>query len=241
MSNFGAIDEKPRRFYKTAEVAECDGGFSVELDGRPIKTPLKRTLAAPRRAVAELIAMEWSNQGDRLEIADMHITRLANVAADRTPQARDEMIEEAARYAETDLICHLAEEPDELVTRQEAAWAPLREWAGEALGVVLVPSRGVMSVGQPSASLDAVRLRAGSLDDWRLTGLNYGLGLLGSAVIALALEQGRIDADEAFSASRVDETFQTERWGIDEEAQHAAVRRHVEILALEAYFLALRA
>ncbi|MBB36191.1 MAG: ATPase [Hirschia sp.] len=239
MSGFGSIDQRPKRFYKHANAVETDKGWSVELDGRAIRTPEKSMLSMTSRGVAELIATEWNTQGELLDIANMHVTRLANVAFDRTPKVRLEMIEEVVRYAETDLVCHLADTPEELLQRQEASWGPLRDWAGETLGIVLLPVQGVLASRQPDASLDAVRTHAQALDDWRLTGLNYGLGLTGSAVIALAMEQNHIDADQAFAASRIDEVFQSERWGEDEEAEEAAARRLVELLALDAFFLAL--
>ena len=241
MSSFGSIDAKPKRFYKAASVAEVEGGWTVALDGRPIKTPSKAELVLPTRGLADVVAMEWNNQDDHIDVQNMHVTRLANVAIDRTPEARDDMAAEAARYGETDLVCHLASEPIDLREQQDKVWGPLRDWAGETLGVLLVPAEGVLASRQPDASLEAARSHARSLDDWRLTGLNFGLGLLGSVVLALAMEQGRINADEAFLASRIDENFQMDKWGDDEEAQTAAARRHVELIALETYFLALNA
>ena len=239
MSEFGSLEDKPKRFYKEVGVKAVDNGWSVTLDNRPIRTPEKHVLAAPNRQLAQLIATEWASQGDYLEIADMHVTRLANVAFDRTPSAREDMAEEAVRYAQTDLVCHLADAPAELLERQEEAWAPLRDWAGEALGALLIPAKGIQAARQPDASLEAVRNYALGLDNWNLTGLNYGLGLLGSVVLSAALQAGRVDGDTAFAASRVDDEFQAEKWGRDDEADANAARRLVEVLALQAWFVAL--
>ena len=51
-----------RRFYERAEVGEGEGGFAVLLDGRPVKTPARRPLAAPTLALAEALAAEWQAQ-----------------------------------------------------------------------------------------------------------------------------------------------------------------------------------
>ena len=42
----------PKRFYKDASVVRSELGFSVELDGRAIKTPAKTTLTLPSEALA---------------------------------------------------------------------------------------------------------------------------------------------------------------------------------------------
>ena len=170
----------------------------------------------------------------------MTLTRLANVALDRTPETRLEMVSEIARYGETDLTCYLAENPSELQARQDAAWRPWRDWAGETLGVVLVPVYGVVASPQPQASLDAIVAHAETLDEFALTGLAWACSLFGSAVLALALESGAISAEAAFKASLVDEDWQIEQWGEDEEAMAARAGRERDAKALGLWFQALK-
>ena len=229
----------PKRFYKSASAARLDGGFTVQLDGRPLKTPAKATLTLPTEALAEAIANEWAEQGETLDLQGMTLTRLANVALDRTPETRQELAEELARYASTDVTCYLAETPTALRYRQEAVWRPWRDWAGKEVGVVLVPVIGLMASLQPQASLDAVRDYALTLDDFRLTALAWGCSLLGSAVLALAVERGALEAQLAFRASCVDETWQTEQWGEDEEAMAVRAARERDAAALQTWFEAL--
>ncbi|MEM9178854.1 MAG: ATP12 family protein [Pseudomonadota bacterium] len=230
----------PKRFYKQASVAEEGQGFAILLDGRPIKTPAKTALCVPTRGLAEAIAAEWDSQGETLDLQGMTLTRLANVAIDRTPDTRTELAEELARYAGTDVTCYLAESPTELKARQEAAWKPWRDWAGKELGVVLVPVIGLMASPQPEASLQAVRTHALSLDDYRLTALTWGCSLLGSAILALAIERGVLSAEAALSASCVDEDWQIEQWGEDEEAMVVRAGRAREAESLQLWFEALR-
>lgn len=230
----------PKRFYKTATVSVGDDGFAVELDGRMIKTPAKAALKLPTKALAQVIADEWMAQGETLDLQAMTLTRLANVAIDRTPQTREELAEELSRYAGTDVTCYLAETPAELQARQEAAWGPWRVWAGRELGVVLVPVIGLIASPQPQASLDAVRDHALALDDFRLTALTWGCSLFGSAVLALAVEQNALKADAALRASCVDEDWQIEHWGADEEAEAVRARRAQQAQALQLWFDTLR-
>ena len=47
-------DWKPKRFWKDSTVVAVDGGFTVELDGRRVKTPAKADLILPTRLMAEV-------------------------------------------------------------------------------------------------------------------------------------------------------------------------------------------
>lgn len=228
--------ENPKRFYKKVSIEAMPGGYGVLLDERSVKTPARGSLTVPTEALAKALAKEWDLQKEYIDIAAMHLTRLANVAIDRAEETKFEMANEFARYCETDLICHIAEEPAELAAREEAIWRPVRDWAGETFGVFLVPVEGVIASPQPDASLNAAREHALSLDPFRLTGLMFGCGLLGSALLALAVEQDALSAEDAFEASRIDEVYQAEKWGEDEEAKAAAETRRSEILALGKWF-----
>ncbi|MEO1661628.1 MAG: ATP12 family protein [Pseudomonadota bacterium] len=229
----------PKRFYKTAASAEREDGYGVELDGRPIKTPAKSDLILPTKALANAVAREWEDQGEHLDLQAMTLTRLANVAIDRTPETRADLALELARYAGTDVTCYLADAPSELRARQEAAWQPWRDWAGKTLGIMLVPVIGLMASPQPQASLDAVKDYALTRDDFRLTALSWGSSLFGSAVLALAVEAGALKAEAALAASCVDEDWQAEQWGEDDEAKEIRLALGRDAAALQVWFDAL--
>lgn len=231
--------DKPKRFYKEAVAEQMPGGWTVTLDGRSIKTPARAALCLPSQRLARAIAAEWNDQDEIIDLMSMHLTRLANVAIDRTPEARDEMADELARYCETDLVCHLAEGPVELVERQEAYWRPVRDWAGQELDILLVPVEGVLASPQPDASLEAARQVALDMDDFRLTGTVYACGLFGSALLALAVAEGQLSAADAFEVSRVDEAWQIEQWGEDDEAKAVTEARRKEARALETWMRGL--
>jgi len=228
----------PKRFYKTVSVDAAGNGWAVQLDGRSIKTPAKVALAVPRKTLAQAIAAEWDAQGETIDMARMVLTKLANVAIDRTPGSRAMLADELAKYAETDVTCHLADGPTPLRDRQDAAWRPWRDWAGETLNVVLVPVEGIVAAVQPQASLDAVRVHALGLDDFRLTALAWACSLFGSAVLAMAVEQGALDAGDALTLASVDEDWQIETWGADEEAQAARAARARDAERLGHWFAA---
>jgi chaperone required for assembly of F1-ATPase len=235
----GEIDNRPKRFYREVAVVGQDDHWSIRLDGKPLRTPEKKLLVLPTEALAKVIADEWRSQGERIDLQNMFNTRLANVVLDRTPALRGELGREAARYAHTDLVCHLAEGPGKLHDLQEKTWAPLREWAADALGVKLDTVEGVMACAQPEKSVDAVRAHAATLDDWRLTGLVHTIAFLGSAVLGLAVERRRVTAAKAFEFSRIDEEFQAAQWGEDAEARRRTERNRIEARAIDLWFDAL--
>ena len=227
-----------KRFYATADVAPVEGGFAVRLDGRPVRTPAKRPLVAPTRALAEAIAAEWAAQGETLAPASMPLTRLADSAIDGVAEALEPTIAEIASYAGSDLVCYRALEPEALAERQAAAFDPVLAFAEQALGARFALAGGIMHVAQPEASLAAVRA-AIPREPFAATALHALTSLSGSALLALAVARGAMTAEAAWTAAHVDEDFQIERWGADEEAQRrrearqrdfAAAARALEVL-----------
>ncbi|WP_112312530.1 ATP12 family chaperone protein [Pseudogemmobacter bohemicus] len=208
----------PKRFWKETVVTETEGGFTVHLDGRPIRTPQKSALTVPTRAMAELIASEWEAQQGKIAPETMPATRAANSALDKLSVQREAVVAMLAAYGETDLLCYRAERPLQLVARQAEIWNPLLTWAAETLQAPLQVTEGVLPVAQPAASLARLTAGIAALDDFRLTAFHDLVAISGSLVLALALISGQIDVAEAWAASRLDETWQSEQWGIDEEA-----------------------
>jgi chaperone required for assembly of F1-ATPase len=207
-----------KRFYKVAEARAREDGFGVELDGRAVRTPAGAPLTLPGAGLAEAIAAEWTAQEGDLKPAAMPMMQLACTAIDRVIPNRAEIVEQTAAYGGSDLLCYRAEGPDELIRLQAENWQPVLDWAAEALSAPLVPASGVMHVAQPGESLVSLMSAVAALDDWRLTGVAHLTQVFGSLVLALAVEKGRLEHEEAFAASVLDEAFQAERWGEDREA-----------------------
>ena len=212
-----------KRFYKKAEAAKRAGGYAITLDGKPIKTPGKRDLLVPSGALAAAIAEEWNTQETEVRTATMPLTRLAATAVDRVATERDAIIRQTANYAATDLVCYRATHPPALAARQQAVWQPLIDWAVLRYDAPLVVTSGVIPKSQPAESLRAFAAAVAVPDDFVLTALHVATAACGSLIIALALIEGQLDAQEAFAASQLDESFQIEGWG--EVAEQAERRR----------------
>src|SRR5690606_19893059 len=142
------------------------------------------------RALAELIAQEWSRQEETLDQAGMHATRLANTALEAVSQAREPVADQLAAYAGSDVLCYFADAPAGLVTCQAEAWTPLLERAETELGLRLVRVEGIIHQEQPAETLARVRQLALENDDFALAGLAFGMSLFGSTVLSLGLQRG---------------------------------------------------
>ena len=228
------------RFYKDAGVTETPDGFGVALDGKPVSTPARWPLRVPTRALAEAIAEEWLAQGEAIDPKRLPLTRLASIALDLVAPRRPAVVAEVAKYAGTDLVCYRAEQPPDLAARQHAAWQPLIDWATLRFDAPLTVTASILPVTQPAASLKALESAVAAYDTHRLAALHLATAASGSLVVALALIEGRIDAEAAFASAELDESYEIERWG--EDAEQAKRRAGLkEDIALAARFVSLLA
>ena len=207
-----------KRFWKTAEVRETETGFAVELDGRALKTPAKTLVELPNRAMAEAIAQEWDAQGEEVDPMTMPVTRSANSALDKVALQHAEVADMLAEYGGTDLLCYRADSPAELVQRQAEAWDPLLDWAADTYGARLKPVSGVMFAEQDEAALSKLRKEVHGFDNFELAAFHDLVGLSGSLIIGFAAVSDFAPIDALWALSRLDETWQEEQWGVDEDA-----------------------
>lgn len=217
-----------------------NGGFTVMLDGRTLRGPKGAATALPSEPLAELVAEEWASQGAHLELAAMHATRLANTAIESIPPARDATAQQIADYAASDLLCYRATDPADLVARQAKRWDPVLARAEAELSLRFLPVSGIIHQAQPAATLDRVKALALRLDDFGLAGLAFGAPLFGSAVLSLALQHGWLTGEAAFDLSRLDEAWQEEKWGVDDEAAERTARLRGEAAMLDRWFKGLK-
>ncbi|MEX0282093.1 MAG: ATP12 family chaperone protein [Arenibacterium sp.] len=227
---------KQRRFWTSAEVVETDDGFTVELDGRQIKTPNRSQLLLPGRGLAEAIAAEWLEQDDVVKPHTMPMTRSANSAIDKVAPQRADVVDMLAAYGDSDLLCYRADRPDELIRRQQKAWDPPLDWAATRYGARLMPRTGVIHESQDATALAALRDAVDTMGVFQLTGFHDLVSLSGSLVLGLAAAEGWQEIEAIWGLSRLDENWQIEKWGADEEAIEAAEASRVNFLHAKAFF-----
>ncbi|MFD1911605.1 ATP12 family chaperone protein [Halodurantibacterium flavum] len=230
---------KRKRFWTAAQVMPSDAGFRILLDERPLRTPAKSLLEVPSERLALVIAAEWDAQDGEIRPETMPFTRLANSAIDKVVPQFEAVADLLAAYGATDLICYRAEGPEELVARQEAGWGPLLEWVAGA-GAPLAQTAGIVHVAQPEASLTRLRDRVMALSPFELAAFHDLVAISGSLVIALAVLDRREEPEAAWHLSRIDEDWQAELWGADEEATEVANARRQAFLDAALFLRFLR-
>lgn len=217
-----------KRFYQSAAARPDGGGYGIWLDDRRLKTPARGAFSVPSAALADAIAAEWNAQGDKLDIASMTFTALANAAQDRIAPEREAFAKRLAAYGRNDLLCYRAAEPVELAVRLAKGWQPVLDWLATAHGARLVLAEGVVHIDQPVDALAALERATLALDAFRLGPLHVLTTAMGSLGLGLAVLGRRHTPREAFDLSRIDEEFQIERWGNDREADQRTARIRAE-------------
>jgi len=214
-----------KRFWKTVRAEEVSDGWTILLDSQPVKTPGRRPVTVPSRTIADEIVAEWEAQTDRVDPLSMPMMRAAATCLDRVAPEMAAVAADIAAYGEADLLCYRVDRPDELVARQAQAWDPVLDWADRTLGARLRVGAGIVHVVQPGAAVAALAAEVRRHAPWHLTALAEMTTISGSLVLALAVRHGRLDADEAWALSRIDEEWNIAHWGEDREAAEQAARR----------------
>ncbi len=211
-----------KRFWKEATVTEVEGGYSILLDGRAVKTPAKAALAVPSRAMAEAIAAEWDAQDGEIDPTSMPVTRSANAAIDKVAVQHGEVADMLAEYGGSDLLCYRATTPEELIARQAEAWDPMLDKAETVLNARLKPVSGIMHQPQDPAVLEVLSAQVHALDSFEMAAFHDLVSISGSLILGFAALQEWAPIEELWHLSRVDERWQEELWGVDEEAKEQA-------------------
>jgi chaperone required for assembly of F1-ATPase len=226
----GARPALRKRFYERATVVPEGDGYAVRLDDKPVRTPAGRELVTPTAALGQALAAEWDAQREVIDPSAMPLTRLVNSIIDGVADRAAPVKAEVEKYLGSDLVCYRADAPRGLVERQTQHWDPIVGWARDALGANFAVGEGVMHVAQPQAAL-AAAAAAIPADPWRLGAVHAVTTLTGSALIALALANARLSADEAWAAAHVDEDWNIAQWGRDDEAMARRAFREAELKA----------
>ena len=220
-----------RRFWKEARAVERDGGWGVDLDGKPLRTPAREPLIVPTKSLAEAISAEWNGVEEKIDPGALPLTGLANAAVDRVAPDKEAFAQDLARYAEADLACYRVEGPSALVDRQVESWDALLGWGRRRFDVDFRTTSGIVHVDQPVATIDRLSQAVAALDPVRLAGLSPLVTISGSLLAALGVLEGAFTSEQAWEAVTVEDHWQLEQWGSDAEAEAALDNRRRDFMA----------
>ena len=111
------------------------------------------------------------------------------------------------------------------------AWDPVVDWARTDLDAPFEVTDGIIHRPQPEAALAAFAVAIKDLSDFELAAFYSIMTLTGSALIAMMLARQATVPEAAWLAAHVDEDYQIEHWGQDDEAQARRAARHAEFMA----------
>ena len=222
-----------KRVWNEVGLGEAPGGWTILLDGRPMRLPGQGVLVLPRRALAEAVAAEWreagTEAGGEVTAGQLALTRLAATAQERIAPNKLATVAAIARYGESDLLCYRAERPAALVARQAELWQPWLDWIDRMHGVRLSVVSGIVHAAQPPGAIAAVSRALASLDPYVLSALGVAVPALDSVVLGLALAAGELSGSAAGDLAELDRMFQAETWGLDEIAAHRSATLYREL------------
>jgi len=197
----------------------------VLLDGRAVKTQAGTAQVVPGAALATAMAAEWSAQGEVVDPLSLPLRDLADYAIDVVAPDRAAATAQLLRYAETDTLCYRAEPDEPLHARQLTVWEPLLTAAEARWDIHFERVSGVIHRPQSIATLARLERALAARDDFTLAALTTLSALAASLVIALAALEPGANPAELWNAANLEEDWQIELWGADEEAAERRARR----------------
>ena len=117
--------ELPKRLYKDVSVFSIGEGYGIALDGNIIKTPAATVLFTECLPLIEAVAMEWAGQKLEIHIQSLPLFRLLVASMEDVGPKREEVNRKTLQFGATDLLCYRAQDPPELINRQEKKWQPI--------------------------------------------------------------------------------------------------------------------
>lgn len=221
-----------KRFYKDVSCTQVSRGWQVALDGRGIKTVKGDPQIVASEQLAKALADEWSGQGETLDPAAFQARDLVDYALDIIAPAPADTVEKVLSFGDTDTLLYRADPDEPLYARQAEIWDPIVEAFEAREGVKLVRISGIIHRPQDAAALDILRDRLAALPPIALAGLEAMTSLAASLVTGLsALEStGKEEALALWQAASLEEEWQAQLWGRDDEAEERREKREADFL-----------
>ena len=228
-------ETRRKRVYKTVSVLVTANNFGISLDGRELHTPSRSKLLTPSRALAEAICDEWNSQGDFIDPGTMPLTKLLNTATDRIGPDPATVIAGLLSYFDTDLLCYRAADPVDLVELQSSVWQLVLDWLNEVHDINLSVGTGLMPLTHEAAAHSRAEAFLMDCNIAKLTGVQAIAGLTASLSLGFALVEQHLSGVEVARAATLDETWQMEKWGEDQEGLDRVAILASDVLAVESF------
>ena len=227
-----------KRFWKVTSVIADERGYAISLDEREVKTPMGLPFIVKTETLASVIRKEWDDQVEHIDPNSMPIYKFAVTSLDRVSTQRSAVVDELSAYGANDLLCYREDRDPKLAEYQDQVWQPFLDWAAEMFSVNFVVFKGIMPGDQDQESISKLRDAVDRFDDYQLSGLHTLVTVSGSLVLGLAAAYNQAPLDDIIKASFLDDLWQQDKWGYDEEVA-VRLKNHRKLIEDAHHYLQL--
>ncbi|QFT76984.1 ATP12 family chaperone protein [Erythrobacter sp. THAF29] len=221
-----------KRFYKQVDLRQEDGGWQVALDGRGIKTQAGSQQLVPTETLAKMLAAEWDDQGQEIDPARFVFRDLTDYAIDVVGPGIAAIAAKLVAYGDTDTLLYRADPDEPLYARQQEVWEPIVAGFEAREGITMVRASGIMHKAQDKAALGVLKEKLAALDGFALAGTESMTSLAASLIIGLSAtgSETEDEVSKLWDAANLEEEWQADLWGRDEEAEAGRTQRREAFL-----------
>lgn len=223
-----------KKFYENVECKKYGEVYKIYLDGNELKTPMKNELSFYTEKLAIKIASEWEEQKYEINPQIMPFNRYANSIIDRILPNKKIVLDELIEYAQSDVICYRDGSNSELLTVQDKKWNPILEWFDKN-DMHFEVAYDVFPIEQDEKSVSNFKANLENLSLEELSLLYFASAISKSTLLSYALLNKKISAGELFELSLLEELWQAENWGKEEEAELKREQIRSEICCISEY------
>lgn len=209
------------RFYKHVDIVQENNSWQITLDGRILKSPGRNPLLLPSKELAIAIAAEWDGQIDKkkgIQPSTMPLMILASTAIDQVKVDSTHTFNTCMSYLTTDTALFLTSNEDRiLLKKQKQHFQPILRTMKRAYGLEFTAKQDIYGrIKHSDETTKKIEAMIKSLDHFSLTCLQSMTMECKSIILGLAYLGRYINLDEVRVASRLEEEFQVEIWGVVE-------------------------
>ncbi len=196
-----------KRFYKEVSIRESKNGCSIELDGKPVKTPGGNLLEVKDK-ISQLIAEEWRDQKETINPLVMPVNQFVMTAIDAI-RPREQIIDHILSFIDTDLVFyHSATEPYK--TKQNESWGKWVSVAEKRSNVKLKVTSQIERLSQDICFSGYIKEYLERLEDLYLIVFESIVDETSSVVLAYAMFDKAASAEDIFQAVFVEDMIRAE-------------------------------
>ena len=210
-----------KKNWKTVKVKEKSiNSYEILLDNNILKTPLKNELIIPNAKIAEEIYKEWNQKTKFLNTDNLLFYGIISTSIDKIFHNRKKYIDDVLNFVDTDLICYRANKPFDLVQWQNKNWDPIISKVEKYINInnKINIFKGIMPSRQDNEIHLEITLLLTKFSDLEIAVLHRITNITGSIFLTLCILKNDKIKKSAFELSCLDELWQSENWGYEEEA-----------------------